>query len=205
MVASGDVGPSGEAIGWLGSGLRWAVHRGPGRARDERGGTVRDAWWVVACCCLMVGCATAGGEETDRSPPPEVTDHTVDDRPQVTRNYQPRVRVDIEQANFTGLETESYEGELRRKAVRCYEGALRRTGVEMEGAVVYEVLVTRNGRVAGTEVTSSRLNHDGIETCVGRRIEGLRFDLPERARAVYRMFFRVDLYLDEIVAEDPPV
>lgn len=162
---------------------------------------------VAGLLCLAFGCATTGNEsrETDRQPPPEVTDQTVDDRPEVARNYQPRVDVDIEQANFSGLETSSYEEELSRSAVRCYNRAIRRSGVEMEGAVVYEVIVTRNGRVAGTDVMSTRLKDDGVETCVERCIASLRFDLPSQSRAVYRLFFRLDFYLEEIVADDPPV
>jgi hypothetical protein len=166
---------------------------------------------IVGCAA---GCVTSGGrssqrgddESGERRVPPEVTDHTVDDRSETARSHRPRVEVSLDRGELIGIEVDGYETSVRRGAQQCYSQSIRgNTAVESEGAVVYEVLVTRSGYVAGTEIMSTGLRNDSIQSCVERVISRLRFDIPVRNRPVFRLFFRLDFYLESVVPSEPPV
>jgi hypothetical protein len=154
------------------------------------------------------GCATTGGSgssQSEREIPPEVTDHTVDDRSEDARSRRPRVEVAIDGNVFEPEATASYEDDIRRGAVQCYQSGLRGPGDSHEGSVVWEVIVTRNGYVAGAELMSTALNHDDIQGCVERVISHIRYDVPESGRPLYRIFFRLDFFIETLVPTEPPV
>ncbi len=170
--------------------------------------------WIIfgILAGLLTGCATDGvpssqnDEGDEHRVPPEVTDHTVDDRSESERSRQPRVDVSLDRGELVGVEADGYETSVRRGAQQCYSQSIRgNAGVEAEGSVVYEVIVTRNGYVAGTEIMSTGLRNDSIQSCVERVISRLRFDIPVRSRPVFRLFFRLDFYLDTVVPSEPPV
>jgi hypothetical protein len=166
-------------------------------------------WFISGCA--SAGAGEAGSEElteasdVDRQVPPEVTDHTVEERPDFAQTRRPRVDVSLDLGSLLGGEPDSYEMSVRRKAQQCYSQTLQVQKSETEGSIVYEVLVTRNGHVAGTDVMSSGLNNSEVSRCVERVIGRLNFDVPVRNRPVYRIFFRLDFYLETIVPGNPPV
>lgn len=170
-------------------------------------------WTIVGILAgFAAGCATSGAvssqpdEDNEKRVPPEVTDHTVDDRPESERSRQPRVEVSLERGDLVSVEADGYEASVRRGAQQCYSQSVRgNVDVESEGSIVYEVLVTRNGYVAGTEVMSTGLRNDSIQSCVGRVISRLRFDIPVQNRPVFRLFFRLDFYLETVVPSQPPL
>ena len=163
----------------------------------------------------MAGCASATSASKDeslteaqageRKPPPEVTDHTVDDRSSSARSVRPRVDVRIDSGKLVGVESGNYEAAVRRGAQQCYTHSVQTQSTEAEGAVVYEVIVTRNGYVAGTDMMSTGLRDEAIQRCVERVISRLRFDVPVRNRPVFRLFFRFNFYLETLVPSEPPV
>lgn len=168
---------------------------------------------LVVLALTLVGCATAepSVEEmpnrgsTSHRIPPEVTDHTVDKRPDFVRSVRPRVDVSLDRGGLLGVDTANYEATVKRRAQQCYSRTIRTSENQLEGSVVYEVLVTRNGHVAGTDMMSSRLESDTIRSCVERIIGRLRFDVPVRNRPVFRLFFRLDFYLETLIPDEPPV
>ena len=169
---------------------------------------------LVVLACLIGGCATSnavgessGDEPTqrERKPPPEVTDHTVDDRPEFARTSRPVVEVSLDKGRLLGLEAGSYETSVRREAQRCYSRVIRLRKTEIEGSMVYEVLVTRNGRVAGTDVISSGLKDDAIHSCIEQLLGRLSFEVAVRNRPVFRLLFRLDSQLETLVPSEPPV
>lgn len=162
---------------------------------------------------LASGCATtqssssedSASAEQSNNVPPEVTDHTVDERSASDRSIRPRVDVRIDTEELVGVDSGNYETTVRRGAQRCYSESVQAQDAEAEGAVVYEVIVTRNGYVAGTDVMSTGLRNKNVESCVEHVISGLRFDIPVDNRPVYRLFFRFDFYLETLVPTEPPV
>ncbi|GEM_PF-5086813 len=167
---------------------------------------LRSSLFVVVWSMLLVsGCATTGGSETEREIPPEVTDHTVDQRSEDARSQRPRVEVVIDGNVFEPQATASYEDDIRRGAVQCYQSGLRGAGGDQEGSVVYEVIVTRNGYVAGADLMSTALNHDDIQSCVEHVISQIRYDVPDAGRPLYRIFFRLDFFIETLVPTEPPV
>jgi hypothetical protein len=159
---------------------------------------------------LASGCATGTASNTpsaaDRDPPIEVSDHTIDDGgASLDPSVQPTVDVRMERGRMLGVDRTSYEGRVQRGTIRCYRKRLRRIQKKSEGTMVYEILVTRNGRVAGTEVVSTAIREDQFESCVQRVLSELRFDVPSNRRPVYRLFFRLDFRLETIVPDQPPV
>jgi len=165
---------------------------------------------VGLAAALTAGCATTESTTEDstdasREAPPEVTDHTVDDRSESTRSVRPRVDVRIDSEELVGVESGDYEASVRRGAQQCYSRSIQSRDSKAEGAVVYEVIVTRNGYVAGSDIMSTGLRDDGVESCVEHVISRLRFDIPVQNRPVYRLFFRFDFYLETLVPSEPPV
>lgn len=176
--------------------------------REARGVASRSMGLVILVGVALggAGCATHQTSEGDRKPPVEVSDHTTDDDDNsLERSVRPSADVDIERGQLIGVDWTSYEARIREGAVRCYRKRLRRADSDPEGTMVYEVLVTRNGRVASTDVVSSEMREPTFESCLEHVLSDLRFNIPSSRRPVYRLFFRLNFYLETLIPEEPPV
>ncbi len=170
-------------------------------------------WMVVGLIVGSAACATTNstgskrgeGEGEERRVPPEVTDHTVDERSESERSQRPRVDVELDRNDMAGVTGSGYEATVRRGAQQCYSQSTQGEGESAEGSVVYEVIVTRNGYVAATDLMSTNLRDDSVQRCVEGVISRLRFEVPVRTQPVFRLFFRLDFYLETLVPTEPPV
>lgn len=161
-------------------------------------------------CAGTFGCAAASGStegegSNERKAPPEVADHTVDEGSDSNPTMRPRVDVEIDRGELVGVEMTSYESTVRRKTQHCYSRHILHENSKAEGGMVYEVLVTRNGRVAGTDLMSTDIENDAIQSCAEQAMGRLHFDVSIRDRPVFRLFFRFDFYLETVVPSEPPV
>lgn len=174
--------------------------------------------FLLLAALWLAGCATTGSSTElgdsgpmtrepgqERKPPPEVTDHTVDERPGWARSVRPRVNVSMDEGWLEAADIAGYKETIRRGAVRCYQSSLRQHDTESEGAIIYEVIVTRNGYVAGADVMSTALKRDDVSRCVEHVISRIRFAIPDSGRPLYRLFFRVNFFLETLVPDEPPV
>jgi TonB family protein len=67
--------------------------------------------------------------------------------------------------------------EHRRELTACYEGELQRNPA-LEGTVSVEWVIAPDGSVAASQVDTSTLNSDAVESCITRRIRNWRFPEP---------------------------
>lgn len=145
---------------------------------------------------IICSCATSTRVDADDSRPrlpPPVSDHSVDPGVDGETTVVPHVAVTLD-ADNPRLPTEGAQNVLERLARRCYRAALL-TDRGLEGSVVYEMLVTSNGRVAGTEQMSTNAASQRLEECLERAMRGIRFDTSGRRDALLsRIYARFDLH-----------
>lgn len=67
--------------------------------------------------------------------------------------------------------------EHRRELTACYESELQRNP-DLEGTVSVEWVIAPDGSVAASQVESSTLSSDAVESCITRRIRNWRFPEP---------------------------
>lgn len=174
------------------------------------------AVWGVALLVVLFagsGCATssgqqetAAGEENERDVPPEVSDSTVEDRTDRSRSLQARVEVEFDAREFPAeIDIDAYESTVRKRAQRCYNRRVYGGGLESGGTMVYEVLVTRNGHVAGTDRMSTDLRDEELESCLEHVLGRLRFEIASPDKPVYRLSVRFSFELDVLVPSESPV
>jgi hypothetical protein len=180
--------------------------------------TARQLYLIAGVVCLwgLTGCATAGSQSAsgngkdgqakvpadERSVPPEVTDHTVHevDGPVM----RPTVDVKMEFDGMAGIDRQGIEARVSQQTVRCYRAALHGTD-GLEGAMVYEVVVMRSGFVLGSDVMSTAIDHQQMQSCVERTFERLRFDVTAEERPVYRVMVRLDFNQKTVLPENSQV
>jgi hypothetical protein len=165
------------------------------------------------CMVLMLlasgGCATAPEEPSEpieREIPPEVTDRTtepyLDDEPAA----RPYLDVLIERVSGAVFPVDGAAALVEREALRCYRLGRSRQD-DLEGTVVYELMVTTNGRVAGADLMSATFRIDPVESCLERILLRLRFDVAGRNAPLFsRLYVRID-FLREVMEmpEEPDV
>lgn len=152
---------------------------------------------LVVCACLVAsGCASGGessGATAVRVVPPEVTDRTldpyIDDQP-VERPY---LTVTIERVDPVEYDVRGAEALVQREGLRCYRLGLQQDA-GLDGAIVFELMVTTNGRVAGIDRMSTSFESERVEGCLERVMYRLRFDVQAgRGPMFSRLYVRVDL------------
>lgn len=186
---------------------------GPVERRAASAGRVVAVAVVAGLAALGAGCATGGSatssdserSEQERSVPPEVTDESIDDRPESARSVQPRVEVEFDAEELPGIDVAAYEATVRRPVQQCYTRRVYAGELQSEGSMAYEVLVTRNGHVAGADRVSSDLRDDPLESCVEGALGRLRFEIASPNKPVYRLFVRFQFSLETLVPSEPPV
>lgn len=156
-----------------------------------------------------LGCATSQSasdtKAEGRDVPPEVTDRTTDERSDSARSVQPRVDVEFDAEELVGVDVEAYEATVRRRVQKCYTRRVYRGEVQSEGSMVYEVLVTRNGYVAGSDRVSTDLHDGPLSSCVEGALGRMHFELRSPNKPVYRLFVRFQFRLETMVPSQPPV
>jgi len=160
------------------------------------------------------GCATAGStgagvegaeENPEREVPPEVADASIDDRSESARSVQPRVDVEFDADGVPGIDVAAYEATVQRQVQKCYTRRVYGGEVQSEGTMAYEVLVTRNGHVAGADRVSSDLRDDPLQSCIEAALGRLRFEIASPNKPVYRLYARFQFSLETLVPSEPPV
>lgn len=94
---------------------------------------------------------------------------------------------------------------MERRVQRCYTRRVYGGELQSEGSMVYELVVTRNGHVAGTDRVSTDLRDDGLARCVERALSRLRFEIRSPDEPVYRFVVRFEFRLETMVPAEPPV
>lgn len=154
------------------------------------------------------GCASssnAASDEQTRRVPPEVRDQSVEARGDDEVAVRPRVRVSMDVEQGSDLQTKGAVKFVRRDTRRCYRLALQKQR-ELQGTVVYEVIVTSNGRVGGVELVSSTAASERLEQCVEAVLHRLRFDVAEGRKAmVRRIYLRLELSREIFDPDRPPI
>jgi outer membrane biosynthesis protein TonB len=158
---------------------------------------------------LASGCAGSAGSQTrdepERRTPPEVSDQSL--RPEVGDEtaYRPRVQVSVETEQGARLETKGATKFISRHARRCYRLALQKDR-QLEGRVLYEVIITSNGRVAGVEQMSSSAASTRLDRCLTSTLEQLRFDIASDSKAmIRRLYVRLELRRETFDPNQPPI
>ncbi|MFB6262608.1 MAG: hypothetical protein ABEL76_03120 [Bradymonadaceae bacterium] len=179
-------------------------------ASDERAGGIAAS--IVAVAIAASGCASTSGaadesEGANHEIPVEVSDHTVDAGSESSGLERPRVDVTLETGGVASVDPVSYERPLEERAVRCYRRSLEEAegGERPQGSLVYQLIVTRNGKVAGTELMSSLLRQPEIRRCVEYALARLEFGVARRGRPLYRMTVRLDFRIETLLPAEPPV
>lgn len=159
-----------------------------------------------------VGCASAPStqknstrNEDGRDIPAEVTDRSTDDRSESARSVQPQVEVDFDAEELAGIDVPAYEATVQQRVQNCYTRRVYTGALQSEGSMVYEVLVTRNGYVAGSDRVSTDLHDDALSSCVESTLGRLQFEIPSSNKPVYRLIVRFQFQLESMVPADPPV
>lgn len=168
---------------------------------------------VASLAALGTGCATAGSAESsdsDRSEeerriPPEVADESIDDRSESARSVQPQVEVEFDAEELPGIDVAAYEATVQRHVQKCYTRRVYGGELQSEGTMAYEVLVTRNGHVAGADRVSTDLRDDPLQSCVEGALGRLRFEISSPNKPVYRLYVRFQFSLETLVPSEPPV
>lgn len=94
---------------------------------------------------------------------------------------------------------------VRRESRRCYRLALQ-ANHGLEGTVVYEAVVTSNGRVAGVEQISTTASSERLDGCLAGIIYALRFDTSSgKAALVRRLYVRLELSREIFNPQVPPI
>lgn len=154
----------------------------------------------------LAGCATGPDKadtSVDRQIPPEVTDRTtqpyLDDEPA----ERPYLDVLIEQVSGAVFPVDGAAALVEREGLRCYRLG-RNQQEDLEGTIVYEVMVTTNGRVAGVDLMSASFRNDRVESCLERILYRLRFDIAGRNAPLFsRLYVRVGMATEELGLPDP--
>lgn len=155
----------------------------------------------------LVGCAT-GPDKADapveREIPPEVTDRTtqpyLDDEPAV----RPYLDVLIEQVSGAVFPVDGAAALVEREGLRCYRLG-RNQQEDLEGTIIYEVMVTTNGRVAGVDLMSASFRNERVESCLERILYRLRFDIAAQNAPLFsRLYVRVGMAIEELGLPDEP-
>jgi hypothetical protein len=79
--------------------------------------------------------------------------------------------------NLTKQEIESVIRSNLRDIKNCYEGGLKAKS-NLNGRVMTQFIIARNGRVKTAKVESSELNHSPTENCITNEIRRWQFPLP---------------------------
>lgn len=164
------------------------------------------ALWLA---CLGAGCATADGDgdeaERTRPVPPEVADSSVEtERTGGDEVAIPRVAVDVESEAEAGLSTEAARRVLQRDGQRCYRRALAGQR-ELEGRAVYELLISSQGRVVGTEKLSTSAPDRRLQRCLDEAFRELRFEIPPgNAALISRMYVRLKMWREVVDTDQEP-
>lgn len=163
---------------------------------------------VGALVCLS-GCATTPEKSDDRPTvdreiPPEVTDRTtepyLDDEPAA----RPYLDVVIERVSGALFPVDGAAALVEREGLRCYR-LIRQQREDLEGTIVYELMVTTNGRVAGADLMSASFQSEQVEGCLERILYRLRFDVASRDAPLFsRLYVRIDFLRDVMEMPDVP-
>ncbi|WP_168210395.1 AgmX/PglI C-terminal domain-containing protein [Persicimonas caeni] len=163
---------------------------------------------VLLILAIAAGCASTPDERADdttRRIPPAVSDSSHNPEGTDPVAVRPRVSVDVQGEQDSGLQTTGAAKLLQRETRRCYRLALQ-VNRALEGTVVYEAIVTSNGRVAGVEQVSTSASSTRLERCVERILHKLRFDLPRSKTAmIRRLYVRLDLRREIFDPQAPPI
>jgi outer membrane biosynthesis protein TonB len=155
----------------------------------------------------MFGGGCASGDEVveaERQVPPPVSDRSLRPEGSDETVLRPRVEVNIEAESGAQLETRGAAKFVGLHARRCYRLALQKER-DLEGSILYEVVVTSNGRVAGAEKMSSTAASQRLDRCVEPILERLRFEVPRDSKVmVRRLYIRLELYSEVFDANRPP-
>lgn len=155
----------------------------------------------------LTGCATSPEPEQparpDRQVPPEITDRTtqryLDDGPAA----RPYVDVMIEWVSGAVFPTDGAAALIEREGLRCYRLG-RKQQQDLEGTIVYELMITTNGRVAGVDIMSSSFQQEQVESCMERILLRLRFDVEGRNAPLFsRLYARVSFARE--IYEEPEI
>ena len=161
-----------------------------------------------ALVCLSA-CATSTDAKDDaptveREIPPEVTDRTtepyLDDEPAA----RPYLDVVIERVSGALFPVDGAAALVEREGLRCYR-LIREQQEDLEGTIVYELMVTTNGRVAGADLMSASFESKRVEGCLERILYRLRFDVASRDAPLFsRLYVRIDFLRDVMEMPDAP-
>lgn len=144
-------------------------------------------------------------EGRDRSIPPAVSDSSHAPNGSGIGAVRPWVDVELQVEQGTGLQDAGATDLVQREAQRCYRLALQ-TNHSLEGTVIYEAIITSNGRVAGVEKISTTAPSEGFERCVERTMYALRFENSSGATAlVRRLYLRVQLSRETFDSQALPI
>lgn len=153
-------------------------------------------------------CAASGAQAREDTPakvPPEVSDHSVGPDAVDDVAVRPRVAVSLENDTDADLHTTGARKYLTRSVRRCYRLALGQNRA-LEGSLVYEVLVTSNGRFGGAEKMSTSAPNKRLEDCVETVLQRLRFDVSDSPEAtLHRVYVRMDFRREIFDPNRPPV
>lgn len=164
--------------------------------------------WVVVFIIFCSGCTTASTQQASESArppvPPPVSDHTLGPDGEDASAVRPRVTVEFEPEQGSLLSAEGVDESVRRQALRCYRLGLHNDR-KLQGRLLYEMLVTSNGRVGGLEKISTTAPSTRLERCLEGALYRLRFDVPVQHRALLsRVYVRVQLYRESFDASQQP-
>lgn len=164
---------------------------------------------LLISALFVVSCASTpdvAEPATERVIPPEVTDRTtqpyLDDEPAA----RPYLDVFIERVSGAVFPVDGAAALIEREGLRCYRLG-RNQREDLEGTIVYELMVTTNGRVAGVDLMSGSFRIERVESCLERILYRLRFDVAGRNAPLFsRLYVRIDFASEELgLPEQSPV
>ncbi|MGM0556876.1 MAG: hypothetical protein ACQEVA_10905 [Myxococcota bacterium] len=156
---------------------------------------------------LLSACASAPAEPsepTQREIPPEVTDRTTQPYLEDEPPNRPTLDVVVERVSGAIFPVDGAAALVEREGLRCYRLG-RNQQEDLEGTIIYEVMVTTNGRVAGADLMSASFRNDRVESCLERILHRLRFDVAGRDAPLFsRLYVRIDMLREMLEVPDEP-
>jgi hypothetical protein len=162
---------------------------------------------VLIIATVVSACASAPQERTEpveREIPPEVTDRTTQPYLDDESAARPKLDVLIERVSGAIFPIDGAAALVEREGLRCYRLG-RNQQEDLEGTIIYEVMVTTNGRVAGADLMSASFRNERVESCLERILYRLRFDVAGRNAPLFsRLYVRIDMLREMLEVPEAP-